>query len=666
MSGEFRLLVTELRCLQRMVSNTWKVVRDVNVTTKDSIGRRAAALAAIVMAALMAGCGGSSSTDSARDRAVAQAEASFIEEFGIEELSESQTGYVACLLEAAVEELDLSWIDVERAFEETGDLSSLSSDTDEVSAEMLACLRQLTLADLELMDAPAWVAHAGVEAYGDDPELDALWDACEAGDDVACDDLYRRSPLGSEYESFAVANGGSGGGLFDSGSGSGVEAYGDDPELDALWDACEAGDDVACDDLFWQSPTGSEYESFALSCGGRGCGSEEAVSEAVVVVDGGEEIQIRSLDTIAGDLAFIGIPHQNAVRAAIADYGDIEGFSVTMGQGLDDGCSADVADAAAQSIIEDAQIVGVIGTTCSGATAAAAPLITDADIVMISGSGTSQTLTSDLQGTAGIHYSPGFYRTAHNDLYQGVAMAHFVFGELGMTTAAAIHDGDRYTEGLASAFADAFEQLGGTVTGFEVVDMWETNMVPVLTEIAAGSPEALFFPIFQPTGEFVAAQARGVAGLENVQLLAADSLLNFDYLELSESEGMYFTSLHTDFGASVNQSTGKTAFEVLDDYRADHGEEPSSAYWASTYDATTILLSAIEANAEVNDAGQLVIDKAGISSSVAALRDYGGLTGSISCDDFGDCGSQKIVIVHHADADDVEAGMDNVIFEYIP
>jgi branched-chain amino acid transport system substrate-binding protein len=580
----------------------------MNAKIHHSAGRRAVVVLSVALAMLVAACGGSSSDSTSRDDVIALAEASFSADVGLEELPESLKTFVACVVDAVVEEQDLSWSDLERAFDESGDLNSLTSDTYEVSAAGLGCFGELTFEDLVLI------------------------------------------------------GGGSDDDLFDSGASS----YGDDPELDALWDACEAGDDVACDDLYWESPLGSEYESFGLSCAGRGCGGEEAVGEAVVVVDGGEEIQIRSLDTITGDLAFIGIPHQNAVMAAIADYGDIKGFSVTMGQGLDDGCSADVADAAAQSIVEDAQIVGVIGTTCSGAAAAAAPLITDAYIVMISGSATSQTLTSDLQGTAGIHYSPGFYRTAHNDLYQGVAMAHFVFGELGMTTAAAIHDGDRYTEGLASAFADAFEQLGGTVTGFEVVDMWETNMVPVLTEIAAGSPEALFVPIFQPTGEFFAAQARGVPGLENVQLLAADSLLNFDYLELSESEGMYFTSLHTDFGASVNQSTGKTAFEVLDDYRADHGEEPSSAYWGSTYDATTILLSAIEANAEVNDAGQLVIDKAGISSSVATLRDYGGLTGSISCDDFGDCGSQKIVIVHHTDSDDAEAGMVNVVFEYAP
>jgi len=34
----------------------------------------------------------------------------------------------------------------------------------------------------------------------------------------------------------------------------------------------EAGD-AACDDLYWQSPLGSEYESFGASCAGRSCGS---------------------------------------------------------------------------------------------------------------------------------------------------------------------------------------------------------------------------------------------------------------------------------------------------------------------------------------------------------------------------------------------------------
>ncbi|MFC4554638.1 hypothetical protein [Georgenia faecalis] len=51
--------------------------------------------------------------------------------------------------------------------------------------------------------------------------------------------------------------------------GSEADRYGDDPELDQLWDACERGDGAACDDLFWQSPWDSEYEEFGNTCGNR-------------------------------------------------------------------------------------------------------------------------------------------------------------------------------------------------------------------------------------------------------------------------------------------------------------------------------------------------------------------------------------------------------------
>lgn len=45
--------------------------------------------------------------------------------------------------------------------------------------------------------------------------------------------------------------------------------YGDDPQLDLLYDACESGAGAACDQLFELAAPGSEYEEFALSCGGR-------------------------------------------------------------------------------------------------------------------------------------------------------------------------------------------------------------------------------------------------------------------------------------------------------------------------------------------------------------------------------------------------------------
>ena len=49
----------------------------------------------------------------------------------------------------------------------------------------------------------------------------------------------------------------------------GPYTYGDDPTLDALWDACEAGSGTACDDLYFDSEFGSEYEAFGFTCGNR-------------------------------------------------------------------------------------------------------------------------------------------------------------------------------------------------------------------------------------------------------------------------------------------------------------------------------------------------------------------------------------------------------------
>ena len=389
-------------------------------------------------------------------------------------------------------------------------------------------------------------------------------------------------------------------------------------------------------------------------------------SLGVVTVESGAAVQIRSLNAITGDVAFFGLPLERAVMLAIEDYGQIHGFDVDLGTGLDDLCSNDGGQAAAQIIVADEDVLGVIGTSCSGAAVAAAPLITDAGMVLISGGNTSPALTSDLAGTAGENYNVGYYRTAHNDLFQGAAMAKFVFGELGLTTAAAIHDGDPYTQGLAQAFADAFEAEGGTMTGFSAVNKEDTDMVPVLTEIAAGGPEALFFPIFQPAGDFIADQAPGVSGLENTVLLAADGLLNTNYLALSQTAGMYFSGPDTRFGENVNQSTDKTAQDFLAVYEERWGESPAAPFWAHGYDATTLLLDAIAA-ASFLDGDTLVVDRQDIRDHLNSVEGYSGLIGTINCDEFGDCGAARITVVQNIGGEDnAEASMDNVVFSFAP
>ena len=110
---------------------------------------------------------------------------------------------------------------------------------------------------------------------------------------------------------------------------------------------------------------------------------------------------------------------------------------------------------------------------------------------------------------------PAFVRTAHSDKAQGVPAAEFAYDVLGARKAATIHDGSPYAEQLQEVFADAFRDLGGEVTAQEAVNVGDTDMRAVLTSVAADSPDALYFPIFEPEGPFIVAQSSEIAGLEN-------------------------------------------------------------------------------------------------------------------------------------------------------
>ncbi len=110
---------------------------------------------------------------------------------------------------------------------------------------------------------------------GTNQHLDDLYAACAAGDMQACDDLYLESPEGSDYGEYGRTCGERTDGsrwCVDEGGSTEVTGYGDDAYLDGLWDDCAAGDMTACDALYQESPAGSEYEQFGDTCGGTTAG----------------------------------------------------------------------------------------------------------------------------------------------------------------------------------------------------------------------------------------------------------------------------------------------------------------------------------------------------------------------------------------------------------
>jgi len=368
------------------------------------------------------------------------------------------------------------------------------------------------------------------------------------------------------------------------------------------------------------------------ACGGAAYECTDSLG--CVDVAPGDPVRIASALVISGPNTDLGTDSQYGVEIAIDFKGEILGHPIEL-QAEDDGCSAEGGQTAGQKIVSDPSIVAVVGTSCSGAGVPMSKVISDAGYVMVSPSNTAPSLTDPDQA-----WNPGYLRTAHNDKVQGRAMADFAYNVLGVKSAAAIHDGDPYTEGLAKVFADAFEEMGGTIVLFTAVNKGDTDMRPVLTAVAAaGPPEFIYYPVFTAEGGFLTKQAKEVAGLENTILAAADGMISDAAIEAvgEAGEGMYFSGPDLSFSGSVYQ-------DFLDAYKNKYGTEPISVFHAHAFDAANMIFTCVEEVAVQDNDGTLHIGRQAMRDCLYNTKGYVGITGTLTCDEFGDCADPKISV----------------------
>ena len=114
----------------------------------------------------------------------------------------------------------------------------------------------------------------------------------------------------------------------------------------------------------------------------------------------------------------------------------------------------------------------------------------------------------------------------------------------------------------------------------------------------------------------------------------------------------------------MNERTGRSGQQVLAAFDARHGGFPQSPYWAHAYDATTMLLSAIQSVA-LEEGDRLHIDRAALRAQVRATS-MSGLVGTVSCDAFGDCGTGRMNIYHHTDNSVTDVSRLPVVYVYSP
>ncbi len=372
--------------------------------------------------------------------------------------------------------------------------------------------------------------------------------------------------------------------------------------------------------------------TIALSaCGGAALECDDALGCVEIGPD--DPILLASSLVISGPNTELGLDSQYGVEIALDFRGEVLGHALQL-QPEDDGCNAEGGQTSAQKIVSNPQIVAMIGTSCSGAGVPAAKIISDAGYSMVSPSNTAPSLTdSEL-------HEAGYLRTAHNDKVQGRAMAEFAINELGITKAAAIHDGDPYTEGLASVFRDSFIELGGEIVAFEAISAEADDVIaPLTTVAAAGPPELIYYPVFISLGSLITKQAQEVPGLEGVVLAAADGVQSPSFLEAAgdAAEGMYASGPDLGFGNPIYD-------DFLAAYQEKYGTEPTAPFHAHAFDATNMVLDAIEKVAVQGNDGSLLIGRQALRDALFATSGMVGITGTLTCDEYGDCADPKITV----------------------
>ncbi len=354
----------------------------------------------------------------------------------------------------------------------------------------------------------------------------------------------------------------------------------------------------------------------------------------VVTIKKGQPVHIAYWMVVAGPDASLGTDTKRGVEIAIQDKGGkLLGHPIKL-SGQDEGCNAEGGQAAATKIASDPTVVAAIGSNCSSAARPGAPILWKAGIPTVSPSNTAPYLTDPKRGP---EYD-GYMRTAHNDKVQGAVAAQFAIKKLGVKTAATIHDGSVYAEQLQAVFAEEFKKLGGTITSQEAVAPTDTDMRPVLTKIATQKPQFIYYPIFIAAAGHITRQVKEVAGLEQTYLMSADGSFSPDFYKAAgeAAVGMFHSS--PDFSAFAAGYKG-----FLEKHQKKYGEKPIAPFHAHGYDAALMVFNAIEKVA-VKEGDTLYIPRKALRDALYATQGLKGLTGTLTCDSYGDCADPRIAV----------------------
>lgn len=269
-------------------------------------------------------------------------------------------------------------------------------------------------------------------------------------------------------------------------------------------------------------------------------------------------------------------------------------------------------------LLFDDKVLAIIGSVHSGCTHVAARITLKAE--------TPQLTTVSTDPTVQMIGSPWMFRCLADDRAQGAAIADLVFGKNGHARVGLFQQRNRYGKMGGKTIAHIAETRNSPLIFKQYFEPGQTDFSKLTEATATEKPDAvIIWGLYAEGAALVKAlRASGYRGA----IYAADGMVSQKFIELAgdAAEGTIVTYPFDD------TRTDPVPQKFIADFQKIYGKRPDS-FAAHAYDAVYMMARAIERGGT---------SKVGIRDALAATRDFPGVTGPISFNEYNDDGRPVI------------------------
>ncbi len=341
-------------------------------------------------------------------------------------------------------------------------------------------------------------------------------------------------------------------------------------------------------------------------------------------------IKVATQSPLSGEQAaqgeYIKLGAQLAVEETVKAFKSL-GFDLKLVP-YDDQAKPEVGVANARNIVSDPDILLVVGHFNSGVALPSSEVYKDSMLAMISPANTATEITD--------RGYPNVNRVCGRDDIQGPVGARFAAQDLKLKSVYIVHDKTLYGQGVAATFRDEAKKLGLKILGYDGTEE-RANFAPMIIPMKAKNPDLVYFGGIYHQGGLLLKQMRekGVKAI----YMGPDGLDSSEMVKIAGQQviGSYYTTV----AGPTDAYPESAAFAKK--FKQRFGKEIES-FGMYGYDAALVGLKAVEQT--IKDLGGKKPTRAQVAAAIRKLKNFKGVTGSISFDGKGDPVKAKYFVLN--------------------